>query len=105
MLGNKADQIKFIVTDRLVDDEGISISYSDLDISGVFTTTSTKSNVDTSSGVLSSNSKSYRFGQPVTLTLHDPDLNLKNDLIDIYFTVNDPNSSNVDTGKRWNYFT
>ena len=91
------DKIKFIVTDRLVDDEGISISYSDLDISGVFTTTSTKSNVDTSSGVLSSNSKSYRFGQPVTLTLHDPDLNLKNDLIDIYFTVNDPNSSNVDT--------
>ena len=91
------DQIKFIVTDRLVDDEGISISYSDLDVSGVFTTTSTKSDIDTSSGVLSSNSKSYRFGQPVTLTLHDPDLNLKNDLIDIYFTVNDPNSSNVDT--------
>jgi hypothetical protein len=91
------DQIKFIVTDRLVDDEGISISYSDLDVSGVFTTTSTKSDIDTSSGVLSSNSKSYRFGQPVTLTLHDPDLNLKNDLIDIYFTVNDPNSPNVDT--------
>jgi len=91
------DQIKFIVTDRLVDDEGISISYSDLDVSGVFTTTSTKSDVDTSSGILSSNSKSYRFGQLVTLTLHDPDLNLKNDLIDIYFTVNDPNSSNIDT--------
>jgi hypothetical protein len=91
------DDIKFIITDRLVDDEGISISYSDLDISGVFTTTSTKSDLDTSAGVLSSNSQSYRFGQPVTLTLHDPDLNLKNDLVEIYFTVNDPNSENVDT--------
>jgi len=74
------DQIKFIVTDRLVDDEGIIISYYDLDASGVFTTTSTKSDINTSSGVLSSNSKSYRFGQPVTITLNDPDLNLKNDL-------------------------
>lgn len=91
------DKIKFIVTDRLVDDEGISISYSDLDVSGVFTTISTKSDINTSTGVLSSDSKSYRFGQPVTLTLYDPDLNLENDLIDIYFTVNDPNSSNVDT--------
>jgi len=91
------DQIKFIITDRLVDDEGISISYSDLDVTGVFTTTSTKSDINTSSGVLSSNSKSYRFGQPVTITLNDPDLNLKNDLVDIYFTVNDPNSENVDT--------
>ena len=91
------DHVKFIITDRLVDDEGISISYSDLDVSGVFTTTSTKSDINTSSGVLSSNSQSYRFGQPVTIILNDPDLNLKNDLVDIYFTVNDPNSENVDT--------
>ncbi|MGY5144502.1 MAG: peptidase [Candidatus Nitrosopumilus sp. bin_32a] len=91
------DQIKFIVTDRLVDDKGITISYSDLDASGVFTTSSTKSEANTSSGILSSNSQSYRFGQPVTITVKDPDLNLKNDLVDIYFTVNDPNSENVDT--------
>ncbi len=91
------DQIKFVVNDRLVDDKGISISYSDLDEVGVFTTTSTKTNINTKSGILSSNSQSYRFGQPVTITLHDPDLNLKNDLIDIYFVNNDPNSVNVDT--------
>ena len=91
------DQIKFIVTDRLVDDEGIFISYSDLDATGIFTTTSTQSDINTSAGIISSDSKSYRFGQPVTLTLNDPDLNLKNDLIDIYFVINDPNSSNVDT--------
>jgi hypothetical protein len=91
------DQIKFIVTDRLVDDEGIFISYSDLDATGIFTTTSSQSDINTSAGIISSDSKSYRFGQPVTLTLNDPDLNLKNDLIDIYFVINDPNSPNVDT--------
>ncbi|MCV0430615.1 MAG: peptidase [Nitrosopumilus sp.] len=91
------DQIKFIVTDRLIDDKGIFISYSDLDVTGVFTTTSFQSDINTSAGIISSDSKSYRFGQPVTLTLNDPDLNLKNDLVDIYFVINDPNSSNVDT--------
>ena len=90
------DEIKFIVTGRLVDDEGIFISYSDLDTTGTFTTTS-QSNINTSGGVISSDSKSYRFGQPVTLILNDPDLNLKNDLVDIYFVINDPNSPNVDT--------
>ena len=91
------DEIKFIVTGRLVDDEGIFVSYSDLDVTGTFTTTSSQSDINTSGGVISSDSKSYRFGQPVTLTLNDPDLNLKNDLIDIYFVINDSNSPNVDT--------
>ena len=90
------DQVKFIITDRLIDDEGISISYSDLDVSGVFTTTSTKSDINTNAGTVSSNSQSYRFGQPVTLILHDPDLNLKHDSVDTYFVINDPNSPNVD---------
>ncbi|WP_343045186.1 peptidase [Nitrosopumilus oxyclinae] len=91
------DQIKFIVTDRLINDKGIFISYSDLDATGVFTTTSSQSNIQTTAGMISSDSKSYRFGQPVTLTLNDPDLNLKNDLVDIYFVIDDPNSPNVDT--------
>ena len=91
------DQVKFIVTDRLVDDEGISVSYSDLDEVGIFTTTSTKSDIVTNSGILSSNSQSYGFGRPVTITLNDPDLNLKSDLVEIYFVINDPNSKNVDT--------
>ena len=91
------DEIKFIVTGRLVDDEGIFVSYSDLDVTDTFTTTSSQSDINTSGGVISSDSKSYRFGQPVTLTLNDPDLNLKNDLIDIYFVINDSNSPNVDT--------
>jgi hypothetical protein len=97
------DEIKIIVTNRLIDEKGIAISYSDLDEVGVITTTSSKSDILTNSGVVSTSSSSFRFGQPVTFTLKDPDLNLKNDLIDIYYVINDPNSSNVDTvGKDGN---
>ena len=91
------DEIKIIVTDRLIDDEGIAISYSDLDEVGVFTTTSTKSDIVTNSGIVSTTSSSFRFGQPVTLILKDSDLNLKSDTVEIYQTINDPNSPNVDT--------
>ncbi len=97
------NEIKFIVTDRLVDEKGISINYSDLANVGVVITTSTKSDIKTSSGALSLNSNSFRFGQPVTLTLKDPDLNLKSDIIDTYQVINDPNSPYVDTiGKDGN---
>ena len=97
------DEIKFIVTDRLVDEEGISINYSDLDVVGVITTTSIKSDIQTNSGRILLDSTSFRFGQPVTFTLIDEDLNLKSDRIDTYHVVNDPNSSIVDTvGKDGN---
>ena len=41
--------------------------------------------------------KSFRFGQPVEVTLSDPDLNRNGDLIDIYTVVNNPKSPFVDT--------
>ena len=91
------DKIKIIITDRLIDEEGISISYSDLDVTGVTTTTSTKYDVSTHSGTVSTGSATLQFGHPVYITLKDSDLNLKNDLVDIYFVINDPNSENVDT--------
>lgn len=92
-----SDEVKIIVTNRLIDEEGVVISYSDLDVTGVVTTTSTQSDITTSSGTVSTGSKTFRFGQPVTITLHDPDLNLDSDRIDIYQVINDPNSPNVDT--------
>jgi len=91
------NEIKFIVTNRLIDEKGITISYSDLDKVGVKITTSAKSDISTNSGTVSSGSATYRFGQPVTITLKDSDLNLKSDIIDIYLVNNDPNSPNVDT--------
>ncbi len=97
------DEIKFLVTDRLIDEEGISINYSDLAEVGVVVTTSAKSDITTNSGIVSLDAKTYRFGQPVTFTLNDPDLNLKSDVIDSYHVINDPFSPNVDTvGKDGN---
>ena len=97
------DEIKIIVTDRLIDEEGITISYSDLDKTGVTTITSSKSDIATSSGTVSTTSTTYRFGQPVTIILKDSDLNLKSDTVEIYPSINDPNSPIVDTvGKDGN---
>ena len=91
------DDVKFFVTDRLVDEDGIFISYSDLDKVGMTITTSTRSDIDTHSGTAFTTSNSYRFGQPVGIVLEDSDLNLKSDRIDTYHVINDPNSPNVDT--------
>ena len=91
------DDVKIIITDRLIDDEGISISYSDLSSSGVTTITSTQTDVATNSGTVSTTSSTFRFGQPVTIILKDSDLNLKSDTIESYQTINDSNSENVDT--------
>ena len=91
------DDVKFFITDRLVDEDGIFISYSDLDKVGMTITTSTRSDINTHSGTASTTSTSYRFGQPVVVVLNDPDLNLKSDRIDTYHVINDPNSPNVDT--------
>ncbi|NNL58642.1 MAG: peptidase, partial [Nitrosopumilus sp.] len=49
------DEVKFILTNRLVDEKGISISYSDIIETGNVTPTSTKSPIYTNSGVLTSN--------------------------------------------------
>ena len=57
-------------------------------------------NINTHSGKLSANSAFYRFGQPVVLTLHDPDLNLSDDLIDTYHVIDNALSPNVDTVGR-----
>ena len=74
------DEIKIIVTDRLVDEEGIVISYFDLDSVGLNTITSIKSDIPTHSGIVSTESTTFRFGQPVTIILKDSDLNLKSNL-------------------------
>ena len=79
------DEIKIIVTDRLIDEEGITISYSDLDAAGVTTITSIKSDASTHSGIVSTPSTTFRFGHPVTITLKDSDLNLKSDTVEISF--------------------
>lgn len=91
------DEIKIIITDRLIDEEGIAISYADLDSVGTVTTTTSKFDVATNSGTVYTTPTTFRFGQPVTITLSDSDLNLKSDTVEIYQVINNPNSANVDT--------
>jgi len=91
------DEVKFLVSERLFDAQGIVISYSDIEQAGVQITQSTKSDILTNSGTITTSSPTYRFGQTVTMILTDPDLNQKHDTIDVYQVINDPNSPNVDT--------
>jgi len=91
------EQIKFLVNNRMIDEKGINIAYSDISVVGVTISTSTKTDIKTNSGTVYFTSNTYRFGQPVFFVLKDPDLNLKHDTIESYQVVNDPNSPNVDT--------
>ncbi len=91
------DRIRFIANDRLLDEEGINISYSDVAEVGVTIDTSTKTDIRTNSGTVSTTSSTYRFGQPVVFVLNDPDLNAKHDQIETFRVIDDPMSENVDT--------
>ncbi|HEX5458074.1 MAG TPA: hypothetical protein VFX64_06785, partial [Candidatus Nitrosotalea sp.] len=69
------------------------ISYVDHGQDGVDTVISAQQDVPTHTGVVSFDSKTYFEGDTVTITLNDQDLNVNNDLIDIYTavdTVGDP---------------
>ncbi|HEY8110160.1 MAG TPA: peptidase, partial [Candidatus Nitrosotenuis sp.] len=96
-LNTISDNVRFFVNQRMVDERGINIAYSDLAKVGLTIGVSAKSDIDTHSGSVSLNAKTFRFGQPVTVRLVDSDLNVKHDTIDIYLTNNNPASSDVDT--------
>ncbi len=91
------EDIKFFVNQRLIDEKGINIAYSDVSQVGSTEGSSSKTDINTHSGVVSLTAKAFRFGQPVTVILNDPDLNVKHDGIDIYSVIDAPASANVDT--------
>jgi len=91
------ENVKFFVNQRLIDEKGINISYSDLANVGLTVGTSSKTDIRTHTGAISLNSKTFRFGQPVTVILYDPDLNIKHDTVDIYSVIDNPASPDVDT--------
>jgi hypothetical protein len=63
------------------------ITYLDLGSDGVNTAVSAQQDIPTHTGVISFDSKTYKIGDTVTVTLNDEDLNVNNDLIDIYTAV------------------
>ena len=91
------DDVKFFVNQKLIDEKGISIVYSDVAQTGTTSKVSSKTDILTHSGTASLTTNIFRFGQPVTVVLTDPDLNTKHDTIEIYSVIDDPNSNNIDT--------
>ncbi|HET6458792.1 MAG TPA: peptidase [Nitrosopumilaceae archaeon] len=92
-----SQDIKFLVNDQLVDNNGMHLSISDVSASGGNKITTLHSDIQTHTGIVTLDSQSYGLGQPVTITLNDPDLNTDPNTIQTYTTVNDPNSSADDT--------
>jgi hypothetical protein len=84
--------IKFLVNDQLTDNNGINLSISGVSASGGNTITTSKSNIQTHTGIVTLDSQSYGLGRPVTITLNDPDLSGDPNTIQTYTSVNDPNS-------------
>ncbi|TLX81485.1 MAG: peptidase [Thaumarchaeota archaeon] len=89
--------IKFLVNDQLTDDKGIHFSISGVSTSGGNTIVTSKSDIQTHTGIVTLDSQSYRLGQPVVITLNDPDLGTDPNSIQTYTTVNSPGSTADDT--------
>lgn len=88
--------IKFLANTQLTDNRGLDFSILSSE-GGQQTTVTSKNDVQTHTGVVTLDSSSYRLGQPVTITVIDPDLSTDADTIQTYTAVNDPGSTSDDT--------
>ncbi len=97
--------VKFVTLGRMVDEDAITITYSDLARVGAVIPQSVsqpETEIKSESGRVSvyTPSGQLRFGTPVTITLNDPDLNLSADTIEVYLVVDDSRLPSVDTVGR-----
>jgi len=83
-------QVKFVAIQDMLQAENRApqATYEDLGADGQFTIISAQQDILTHTGVVSFDSKTYKIADTVTITLNDADLNVDNDLIDIYTVVN-----------------
>ncbi|TLX96433.1 MAG: hypothetical protein E6K91_00110 [Thaumarchaeota archaeon] len=83
-------QVKFVAIQDMLQAESRApqITYEDLGTDGQFTPVSAQQDIPTHTGVVSFDNKTYKIADTVTITLKDADLNVDNDLIDIYTVVN-----------------
>ena len=88
--------IKFLVSTDLVDSNAIHFSVLGIQ-GGTATPVTSQHNLPTHTGIVTLDSANYRIGSVVTITVIDPDLVSDANTIVIYTSVNDPNSSAVDT--------
>ncbi len=79
-----SDEISIIVHEDFTDEDSVRVNYLDLGADGVSTQIAIQQAAPTHSGVVSFDSESYKVADTVTITLEDADLNVDNDVIDIY---------------------
>ncbi|OLB92541.1 MAG: hypothetical protein AUH25_00355 [Thaumarchaeota archaeon 13_1_40CM_38_12] len=87
--------VKFVAIQDMLraDARAPQATYLDLGYDGVDTQISAQQDITTHTGVVSFDSKTYKIADTVTITLNDLDLNVDNDLIDIYTNV--PNTGGL----------
>ena len=81
--------VKFVAIQDMLQAEARApqVTYLDLGQDGVSTQISAQTDIPTHTGIVSFDSKTYKIADTVTITLNDGDLNVDNDLIDIYTMV------------------
>ena len=79
-----SDEISIIVHEDFTDEDSVRVNYLDLGADGVSTQIAIQQAAPTHSAVVSFDAESYKIADTVTITLDDADLNVKNDVIDIY---------------------
>jgi hypothetical protein len=88
--------IKFFVNDQLTDSDAVHFSILSKQ-GGTTVPVTSQHELPTHTGTVTLDSPNYRIGSVVTITLKDPDLITDANTIATYTSVNDPNSSAVDT--------
>ena len=82
-----SDEATFIVIEDLTDEDSPRVNYLDLGADGVSTQVADQEEAPSHSGIVSFDLDTYKTADTVVITLEDLDLNVDNDLIDIYTTV------------------
>jgi hypothetical protein len=95
-LSTFGSNIKFLSTGQMVEQNGMRLSVTSVQ-AGQSTIATSQNNLPTHTGIVTLNSANYRIGSTVTITVTDPDLTGDANAIQTFTTVNNPNSSAVDT--------
>ena len=79
-----SDEVLIIVHEDFTDEDAVRVNYFDLGADGVSTQIAIQQNAPTHSAVVSFDADNYKIADTVTITVDDADLNVDNDVEDIY---------------------
>lgn len=85
------DEILMIIHEDFTDEDSVRVNYLDLGADGVSTQIAIQQEAPTHSGIVDLDMDSYKVADTVNVVLTDADLNVNNDVIDVY-TIVDPTS-------------